>query len=377
MLKLIHDILVLYTTPGLIFAFGLCFLLIKIPLRDGLAGYRMARKMMGYSYIVFFLSLLGEAVSLSLDTSTLLQHIIMISIGLFQAFLFTYALTTLIDVNFFTWRRFIREAFVVVTPVCASLVLYFLCPERYVFIVFLILSVFYFLKLLEYVFRFMHRYRDYERRMSNYFSDDERQRLQWVMRFFFEALAIGLFALLYSFYTIEITSIIFTVIMVFYYIVFCIRFINYAYSFHQIETAITEDLSYMKNTIDKLSDASKLHGKTKTASDSEIQLMSHLDSLMIEKKIYSNPYLTIEDIAVKADVPYRMVSATINRCKGMTFKSWVNTYRVDEAIHLIEDGYLKYHTIEALSQIVGFTNRINFYRVFKNITGHPPTEYYL
>ena len=374
MLKLIHDILVSYTTPGLILAFGLCFLLINVPNHEGLSGYRMARKMMGYSYLVFFFALLGEAVSMSFEASSVLQQIIMISIGIFQAFLFTYALTTLIDVKFFTWRRFVREAIMVVLPVLAAFVVFFLCSDRCGFIVFLILSLFYFYKLVEYVVRFMRRVRDYEHRMSNYFSDDERQRLQWVKRFFFEALAIGILALLYSFFTNEITSLIFTVVMSVYYTLFCILFINYSFSFYQIEEAITEEVGDIKNP-DISSYGLNVNEKMKTVSDADLQLMERLDSLLIEKGLFSKPYLTIEDLAVQADVPYRLVSTTINKCKGVTFKSWINSYRVEEALRLIEDGYLKHHTIEALAQTVGFTNRINFYRVFKSITGHSPTDY--
>ena len=41
----------------------------------------------------------------------------------------------------------------------------------------------------------------------------------------------------------------------------------------------------------------------------------------------------------------------------------------------IKKGYLKNQTIEALSQTVGFANRNSFYRVFKSITGHSPTDY--
>jgi len=376
MFQLIHEILTAYTAPGLILTFGLCFLYITIPHGVSLAAYRMARKMMGCSYLVFFVALLCEAVSLSLDTSSELQQIIMISIGILQAFLFTYALTTLIDVNFFNWRRFIREAMVVMVPILVAFVVFSFGSDRLGFIIFLILALFYLYKLVDYVVRFMRRYRDYEHRMSNYFSDDERQRLQWVKRFFFEALGIGILALLYSFFPMLITSLVFTIIMGVYYTLFGIRFINYAFTFQQIEAAMTEEAT---EAVEKTTDGSvaitAASDMAKTMSTADSQLMDRLDSLMVEKNLYNKPYLTVEDLAVQAGVPYRLVSATINKCKGMTFKSWINSYRVEEAIRLIEDGYLKHHTVEALAQTVGFTNRTNFYRVFKGVTGHLPTDY--
>ncbi len=363
-------------TPGLILAFGLCFLFITVPTHSSLASYRMARTMMGCSYIVFFIALVAEAVSVSLDTSPEFLQIIMISIALLQAFLFTFALITLLDVNFFTRKRFITEAVIVVGAVALAFLAFSICSEKLGFMVFLILSVFYFYKLVEYVARFMKTYRDYERKMSNFFSDDEKQRLQWVKRFFFEALAIGILALLYSFFPTIITGLMFTVIMGVYYTIFGIRFINYAFFFKHIETAMTDEIPVVVNDDTKRLTPGSDEGQVdKTVSDADWLLMERLDSILADNRLYNKPYLTIEDLAVKAGVSYRLVSATINKCKGVTFKRWINTYRVEEALHLIEGGYLTQHTIEALAQTVGFTNRVNFYRVFKSITGHSPTDY--
>lgn len=104
----------------------------------------------------------------------------MITIGIFQAFLFTFALTTLIDVYFFTWRRFIREVIIILLPTLAAFMVLFICSNHYGFIAFLLLALFYLIKLVCYIVNFRNRYHDYERNISNYFSDDEHHRLEWV-----------------------------------------------------------------------------------------------------------------------------------------------------------------------------------------------------
>ena len=379
MFELIHNIFAFYTLPGLILGLGLCFLFISVPDNKQLIGYRKARLMMGWSYLVCFAFLVVESISLSLTASSVLQQIIMITIGIFQAFLFTFALTTLIDVKFFTWQRFIREAVIILMPAIAAFIIFFTCNENIGYIAFILLALFFLFKLVSYVVHFRHRYHDYERRMSNFFSDDERQRLQWVRRSFFAALTIGVLALMYSLFPYLVTSMIFSVVMGVYYTIFGIRFINYSITFSQIEFAMTEGVKEDDEFNDKSNETtnpdSDSANKDKAVSIEDQQLLSRLSAIMSEKRLFIKPDLTIEEIAVLTGVPYRSVSATINRCKGITFKSWVNSYRIEEAIRLIQNGYLKHQTIDALSQQVGFANRINFYRVFKSITGHLPTDY--
>jgi len=199
---------------------------------------------------------------------------------------------------------------------------------------------------------FRRRYRDYERRMADYFSDDERKRLLWVSHSFYAALAIGILALLYALFPTTLTCLIFTLVMAVYYAAFAIRFINYAFMFQQIEVAITNDHS--PSNID------------------HTPLMSRLSALMASERLYAKPDLTIEEVAVQVGESHRTVSAAINSTTGLNYKSWVNTYRVEEAQRLIRDGYLTDHTIDALAEAVGFANRISLYRNFKKHTGQSP-----
>ena len=59
----------------------------------------------------------------------------------------------------------------------------------------------------------------------------------------------------------------------------------------------------------------------------------------------------------------------------MTFKAYVNGFRVSLACQLIKDGWLTQHTIDALATQCGFSSRVHFYRIFKQSTGVAPSEY--
>lgn len=361
----LHPVLSLLSTyilPGLVLAFGLVFFLLNIPSREGLKGYRMARRMMGCSYLLFFVALLAEGFLLPSSThqSGLFQQLIIITIGILQAFFFTFALTTLIDVHFLQKPRLLRETLVVILPCLAAFVAAVIVPSS--FLIPLFLTIFYCAKLVDYAIRFFRRYRDYENRMSNFYSDDERKRLEWVRNSFFASLTVGVLALLYSFSPTSLpVALLFTLGVAAYYAVFAIRFLNYTFTFQQMETALTDTPRPV----------------VAAADDQRYELMQRLDRLMTTQQLYLKSDLTIEEVAVKVGESYRTVSTTINNSQGDAgnFKSWVNSFRIGEAIRLIRDGYLSQHTTDALAEACGFSNRINFYRVFKKQTGKSPTDF--
>lgn len=368
MLDLINHILFSYTLPGLVLCLGLCFFFIIVPDRMGLMGYRMARRMMGCAYLFYFAALLVQAFVRSTPSSTLLHSMIVIVIGILQAFLFTFALTTLIDVKFFTWQRFVREFLLLLLPILICFQLFTAYFPHAEWVGFLLLTLFYLVKMTYYVLHFRRRYRDYEQRMDNYFSDDERKRLMWVNRSFFTALSIGILALLYGLFPSMLMSLLFALSVIIYYTIFGIRFLNYAFTFQQIEAAMVDEQEDAKGEA-----VNTLPATTGAASDS--QLMERLHTLMISQRLYTRQDLTIEDVAVQTGESHRTISTAINASKDTNFKGWVNTYRVEEAVRLIQQGYLHHHTTDALAAKVGFANRISFYRVFKHTTGQSPTDY--
>lgn len=367
MLILLYDALNNYILPGLILGFSFCFFFILVPQEAGLQGYRMARRMMGFSYMSFFLALLIEAMGLQSGMPVVVQQLIILSVGIMQAFLFTFALTTLIDVRFFSWPRLIRQLLLVVLPSAAAFGVY-AYDSRYSSAIFIVLAVYYSYKLTCYVLSFRRRYREYRHRMADYFSSDEWERLRWVRRSFYTSLAIGILALLYALRPSLLTSLLFTLVLAGYYSVFGIRFINYAFTFHQIEAALRIEPSAPRT------------GHPGTAQNTDTpenglqyaRLMQQLSALMQEKRLFTRPDLTIEDVAVQVGESYRNVSAAINSCQGINFKTWVNSFRIQEARKLIGEGYLQHHTTDALAEATGFSSRINFYRAFKKQTGQSP-----
>ncbi len=377
MLTLFNDILGFYVLPGLILAFGLCFLFILVPQVQGLNSYRMARHMMGGAYLLFFAALVAEAVGMKMEMLPLVHQMLMLTISIAQAFLFTFALTTLVDVQFFSWRRFWREVLIIIVPAAAAFASIPFVSDHPSLLVrrssFLLLVLFYGYKIIDYIALFRRRYSDYERRMSDYYSDDERRRLFWVKRSFISALFIGVLAMLYAFYPNVLTNLLFSLVLVIYYGAFALRFINYAFTFQRIEAAMESELFAPSSDHEQSDESFRIPDSSEGIGDEA--LMKRLSELMTSRKLYVKTDLTIEEVAVLAGESHRAVSAAINSHESTNFKSWVNGYRIAAAERLIKEGYLEHHTTDALAAAVGFANRISFYRVFKKATGSSPTDY--
>jgi AraC-like DNA-binding protein len=104
-------------------------------------------------------------------------------------------------------------------------------------------------------------------------------------------------------------------------------------------------------------------------------LMKDIEKLMLEDKLYRNTELSVDLVARKLGVKKHYVPLAISSCMNKSFNTFVNEYRIKEAILLLSNNDTQKFTIDSIAFDVGFTDRYNFYRVFKKMTGLSPTEF--
>ena len=80
-------------------------------------------------------------------------------------------------------------------------------------------------------------------------------------------------------------------------------------------------------------------------------------------------------MAIDIGTNTRYVSAVLNVRFGMNYTSFVNRYRVSEAMLLLKDEKYKALTMEDISSMVGFANRQSFYAAFYRFEGITPRQY--
>jgi AraC-like DNA-binding protein len=101
-----------------------------------------------------------------------------------------------------------------------------------------------------------------------------------------------------------------------------------------------------------------------------------LEHLMNQKKPYTNPKLTIAELAELMNVDMRLLSRVINEIHEKNFHDFINTYRINEFIRLMNNDKYKNYTFLALAFEVGFNSKTAFNRSFKKMMNKTPREYF-
>ena len=104
-------------------------------------------------------------------------------------------------------------------------------------------------------------------------------------------------------------------------------------------------------------------------------LVEKLEHLMDDVRVYQDPDLDVEGLADSVGVSPRSLSALINGHYDVNFYDFVNSYRVTEAMRLLQDPEAKDMTIQRIFEAAGFSSKSTFNAFFKKITGKTPSEF--
>lgn len=106
-------------------------------------------------------------------------------------------------------------------------------------------------------------------------------------------------------------------------------------------------------------------------------LIHRIDAVMREQMLYTQPGLTIYDLAKATNSNRTYVSAAINRTYGISFSQYVSRQRVEYAKLILRDKRYtsgKAAVNDAIT-LSGFASDQTFYRVFKEQTSLTPLAY--
>ncbi len=99
-----------------------------------------------------------------------------------------------------------------------------------------------------------------------------------------------------------------------------------------------------------------------------------LDIIVMQKK-YKDKEYSAKKMAADLGTNTRYISAVVNVKFHMNYTSFVNKFRIEEAMDILVDKRYKDLNIEDVSDMVGFANRQSFYASFYRILGITPREY--
>jgi AraC-like DNA-binding protein len=123
---------------------------------------------------------------------------------------------------------------------------------------------------------------------------------------------------------------------------------------------ITGNSKYQKSTLND-QDASAIHER--------------LMNLMAKQKPYTNPDLTLNELARLVEVHPNHLSQVINSKEQKSFYDLVNQMRVEEFILRLTEPSAQQFTMLSISYDCGFNSKASFNRNFKKNTGLTPRDY--
>ena len=99
-----------------------------------------------------------------------------------------------------------------------------------------------------------------------------------------------------------------------------------------------------------------------------------LEQLMKEKHIYRDSSLSLEKAAGILSTNRTYLSQVVNEKAGKSFSSYVNEYRLNEAVELLSDSSIT-EPLKSIGAKVGFTSPSNFYTLFRQRVGVSPSVF--
>jgi len=116
----------------------------------------------------------------------------------------------------------------------------------------------------------------------------------------------------------------------------------------------------------------QLSQKINTELDAYFQ---QIDQFIKQENFFRQSGLSINELALKLKMPKSHLSFIFKYHSTISFSDFKKLIRIQDAIALIDEGYLKSNTFDSLSKEVGFSTYNTFFIAFKEVTGKAPQEF--
>jgi AraC-like DNA-binding protein len=103
-------------------------------------------------------------------------------------------------------------------------------------------------------------------------------------------------------------------------------------------------------------------------------IMREIEQLML-RGAYKDSALSLESLTLLLGAKRHYISGAINRCTQKNFNTFVNEFRIKEAVRLFSGNARRTHSVADVATCVGFHDTRNFLRVFKKMTGLTPSQF--
>lgn len=206
----------------------------------------------------------------------------------------------------------------------------------------------------------------HKKRILNQFSNQEKINLNWLRMLFYGMGLMWIFIIFVGHDPLIFSSAsVFTIFIGYYGIKQVGIFTN---QYIEEEEPILE--IFNEENVEK-----KKYAKSGMSVEAANDLHLKLRSLMATEKLYTEPELTLSDLAARLEIHPNYLSQVINEIEGVNFYDYINGLRVEEFKKLVAIPENQKFTLLALAYDCGFNSKSAFNRFFKKATDLSPSEY--
>jgi AraC-like DNA-binding protein len=215
----------------------------------------------------------------------------------------------------------------------------------------------------------------YRKGLVKQFSNTEKVNFNWLLYLIFWMAAIWIVILFVQEDVFIFGAAVLFVVWIGY---FGIKQVNvFSENGHKISPALVlNDASFDNEDESIIEPDSSVKYKNSNLKESDALLIHQqlLQLLQVEQP-FTNPDLTLNDLAKSLKVHPNQLSQVINSLEQKNFYDLINEKRVEAFLKLAASGGNKQFTLLALAYDCGFNSKASFNRNFKKFTGQTPSEY--
>ena len=115
--------------------------------------------------------------------------------------------------------------------------------------------------------------------------------------------------------------------------------------------------------------------KPRLKENESSKLSIQLAQLMQEEKLYTEPDLSLSQLATRMDISLHEISWLLNKEIGKNFYQYVNHFRIEEAKELLQSPGHQHLNILAIGFTAGFNSKTAFNSAFKKMVGMTPADF--
>lgn len=140
-------------------------------------------------------------------------------------------------------------------------------------------------------------------------------------------------------------------------------------------TALTYEKTKAINVFQDREVIINTHSKERAIEKDLDQWKEKLLKLILEKRLFENPRLTLSDVAQQLDTNSKVISSVVNTGFQMNFNDFINHHRIEAIKNELDNGQHNSKTLLGIAFDCGFNSKATFNRAFKKSTSLSPKDY--